>query len=332
MNQAKKLTVLLLALLLCIPVLSGCGATEKSSSIVCSSALVCDWVLNVLGEDAGSYDVVVLGARGSDIHSYEPTVRDIARIARATLFVRIGGESEDWAGEVLKSADNPHLTELALCETLGDALCSDQDKQEQHEGHEQQHEPIADVHSSHEGHEHHLDEHIWFSFEYVVHSIESIAGTLTHIKPEMAELYKNNAASYIGKIRKLEGEYKALAENAECKNIVVCDRFPYLYLCEFMGLGYSAAFDGCSAESEASFSVVSRLAKKIDERQLSYVIKTESSDGAIARAVISATTNKNAKILTLDSMQSLSADDIGQKSYLGMLESNLEVLRVALTK
>ena len=115
MTLTKKLTALPLALLLCIPLLSGCGATtEKSSSIVCSSALVCDWVLSVLGEDAGSYDIHVLGARGSDIHSYEPTVRDIARIAKATLFVRIGGESEDWASEVLNSADNPHLTQLSL--------------------------------------------------------------------------------------------------------------------------------------------------------------------------------------------------------------------------
>ena len=316
--SSAYLLAMLLSLSLC-----GCADTDDRPSIVCSSALVADWTEAVLGEDSESCELYVLGARGSDIHSYEPTVRDIAKIAQCSLLVRIGGESEDWADEVKKSARNTSMLELELTRVI-ELEC------EEHT-HSHDHKDKEILSSDTEAHAH-TDEHIWFSFEHVYKSVEGIKDALTTLKPECAQLYEQNAAVYIDKIRKLEGEYKALAESAECKSIVVCDRFPFLYLCEYMGLEYAAAYEGCSAESEASFSVVSALAKRIDEWQLSYVIKTESSDGAVADAVISATKNKAAKTLTLDSMQSMSADDIGQKSYLGMLESNLEVLRIALTK
>ena len=95
---------------------------------------------------------------------------------------------------------------------------------------------------------------------------------------------------------------------------------------------YSAAFDGCSAESEASFSVVSRLAKVIDETGVGYVLVCESSDGRIADAVISATKDKNAQILTLNSFQSLSDGDIGDADFVSVLRDNLKVLKIALSK
>ena len=82
-----------------------------------------------------------------------------------------------------------------------------------------------------------------------------------------------------------------------------------------------------AAESEANFAVVSRLSRKIDECSAGYVLVCESSDEKIANAVISATKNKNAKILSLDSMQSAVIGDAG---YIEMAERNLEVLKTAL--
>ena len=76
--------------------------------------------------------------------------------------------------------------------------------------------------------------------------------------------------------------------------------------------------------------MVSSLAKEIDQAGLGYVLICEGTDGSLARSVINATKNKNARILTLDSMQSLSEDDIGKRDYASQLLYNLEVLKTAL--
>lgn len=54
-------------------------------------------------------------------------------------------------------------------------------------------------------------------------------------------------------------------------------------------LNYYAAFPGCSAEIEASFSTVTFLASKIDELNLSYVIVVDLSDKKMAKTIINCT-------------------------------------------
>ena len=95
---------------------------------------------------------------------------------------------------------------------------------------------------------------------------------------------------------------------------------------------YYAAFPGCSAESEASFATVSFLAGKVDELSLPVVLTIDGSDQKIAQTIIENTTAKNAKILMLDSMQSVTDQQIEQGvNYLSIMENNLSVLKEALS-
>ena len=55
------------------------------------------------------------------------------------------------------------------------------------------------------------------------------------------------------------------------------------------------------------------------------------SDQKITKAIIENTKDKNQKILTLDSMQSATSDDVkAGMTYLSVMEDNLEVLKEAL--
>ena len=88
---------------------------------------------------------------------------------------------------------------------------------------------------------------------------------------------------------------------------------------------------GCSAESEASFETIIFLAGKVDALGLRAVITLKGSDGEIAKTVVSTSSAKNADILTLDSMQTTTAKDTDSgATYLAIMESNLEVLKLAL--
>ena len=97
------------------------------------------------------------------------------------------------------------------------------------------------------------------------------------------------------------------------------------------GLNYYAAFVGCSAETEASFETITFLAQKVDELDLKYVMTIEKSDQKIANTIIQNTKDKNQQILTLDSMQSTTSDDIANgTTYLSVMQNNLTVLKQAL--
>ena len=115
------------------------------------------------------------------------------------------------------------------------------------------------------------------------------------------------------------------------KTLLFGDRFPFRYLADDYGLTYYAAFSGCSAESEASFSTIVFLARKVDELGLPAVLTIEHPRTRIAETVVENTEAKNQKILSLDSMQGTTAADLqAGTTYLSVMESNLEVLKEAL--
>ena len=144
-------------------------------------------------------------------------------------------------------------------------------------------------------------------------------------------MYASNAASYIKRLKEVDGQYSDAVKNAGNKTLVFADRFPFRYLVQDYGLDYFAAFSGCSAETEASFQTVRFLVNKVDGLDLNDVFVLESSDKKIARTVIDNSARKNRNIITLDSMQSISQKDVEEgKKYLDIMESNLVQLKKGL--
>ena len=109
------------------------------------------------------------------------------------------------------------------------------------------------------------------------------------------------------------------------------DRFPFRYRAEDYGLNYYAAFSGCASETEASFETIIFLTQKVNELNLSVILQLESSDGSIPSTIRSNSAARNQEILTMNSLQALTAQDAANGAdYLSMMESNLEVLKLAL--
>ena len=139
------------------------------------------------------------------------------------------------------------------------------------------------------------------------------------------------AAAYIEKLSALDGEYQAAVDAATYKTVLFGDRFPFRYLVDDYGLSYYAAFVGCSAETEASFETVSFLAKKVDESKLPCVLTIEGAQHKISETIVQNTAEKNQKVLTMDSMQSTTSNDVASgTTYLSVMEKNLSVLKEAL--
>ena len=273
---------------------------------------------------------------GVDLHSYQPTVKDILKISDCDMFIYVGGESDEWVEDALKEATNKDMVVINLLEVLGDSVKEEemvegmQESEHEHEdGDEHDHE-YEDEHD-HEECEIEYDEHVWLSLRNAATLTEYISEELQKIDSKNAEEYKKNSDEYIAEINELDKQYKDVVSNGSLNTLLFGDRFPFRYLTDDYGLTYYAAFVGCSAETEASFETITFLSQKVDELSLHTVLTIEGADHRIAETIVQNTESKNQKILTMDSLQSLTSNDVNAGvTYLSVMEENLSVLKEAL--
>ena len=325
---------------------SGSSVTESSSvaesnseetkklSIVTTIFPAYDWVKQIVGDNK-NVEISFLIDKGVDLHSYQASAADIAKITDSDLFVYVGGESDGWAEDIIK--ENPNLKYINMVDSIGEAALAEelvegmQDEEEHdHEGEEHAHEEGEHAHEEgeHEDGEEEIDEHVWLSIKNAETIVSAIEAKLAEIDPDNKAEYEKNANDYLAKLDELDKEYKDTLSSIQNKTIIVGDRFPFRYLVNEYGINYYAAFKGCDAGSEASFETVKFLANKMDELNMSDIFIIDGSKGDLAKTIVDNTKDKNAKVLVLDSMQSTKSSD--NASYLDIMKKNLEVLKEVL--
>ncbi|MBR6985196.1 MAG: zinc ABC transporter substrate-binding protein, partial [Ruminococcus sp.] len=138
--------------------------------------------------------------------------------------------------------------------------------------------------------------------------------------------YKANLDSYVAKLDELDNSFKTLVDASSVKTLIFGDRFPFRYFVDDYGLDYYAAFIGCSAETEASFDTIIFLSDKVKELDCKTIFTLENSGKDIANTIIS-TSGKSVDIAELNSLQSVSDEDIANgASYLSIMQKNYDVL------
>ena len=351
----KKLfsCVLVFVLTLSLLSVSGTASAEEAAAapkkrIVTTIFPIYDWVMNVLGEQAENAEVSMLLDNGVDLHSYQPTATDIAKISTCDLFIYVGGESDKWVDNALDQATNKDMLVINLLDVLGDQVKEEelvegmQEEAHDHdeEEHAEDHDHDEEEHDHEEGEEHHheheegeveYDEHVWLSLKNAGVLCESICESLCEADKENADRFKANCSAYVEQLKALDADFQAAVEESSVDTLVFGDRFPFRYLVDDYGLNYYAAFVGCSAESEASFETVIFLAGKLDELGLKSILQIETADGSLASTIRDATKTKDQQILTLNSLQSVTAAQSAEGvTYLDAMKENLNVLREAL--
>ncbi|MCR4688789.1 MAG: zinc ABC transporter substrate-binding protein [Saccharofermentans sp.] len=300
-----------------------------------------DWVVNVLGENPANAEVTMLLDNGVDLHSYQPSVDDIVKISDCDLFIYVGGESDGWVDEALEGATNEDMVVINLMDVLSDAVVEEEEvegmehhhhDEEEGEEHDHEHEEGEEDHDhDHEHEEPEMDEHVWLSLDNAGIVVNEISDAMQQIDPDNADTYKSNAEAYVAKLDELDAQYQDAVANAATNTLVFGDRFPFRYMTDDYNLEYFAAFSGCSAETEASFDTITFLASKIDELSLNAIVTIEGENKSIAESIVENTATQDQQILTLDSMQATTSDDVANgATYLSIMQSNLEVLKTAL--
>ncbi|MGN1134938.1 MAG: metal ABC transporter substrate-binding protein [Oscillospiraceae bacterium] len=297
------------------------GKTKNDKlSIVCTIFPEYDWVRE-LTDGNDNTEITMLLDNGVDLHSFQPTADDIIRISACDMFIYVGGESDEWAKDVLAEAVNKDMIVIDLLNVLGNSVKEEEVK----EGMESK-----DDHD-HEEEESEYDEHVWLSLRNADIVCKYISEKLGEADPENKSLYDSNYASYSDKLNDLDKQYSDTVSAGTKKTLLFGDRFPFRYLTDDYGLDYYAAFIGCSAETEASFETIAFLSAKTDELGLDCIMTIEGQNHRIAETIAQNTSSGSKKILALDSMQGTTTKDADNgTTYLSVMESNLAVLKEAL--
>ena len=318
---------------------------NKKFSVVCTIFPEYDWIRQLVGDKKDNYEITYLLDKGVDLHSYQPTAEDIAKIANCDLFVYVGGESDGWVNDALKESKNDKMQVVNLLETLGKNVkpeevvegMQEEDEHDHDHDHDDKDHDDKDHDHDDKDHDHdheeetEYDEHVWLSLRNATALVNTLAEKLQTIDPENKDYYATTAADYTAKLGDLDSRYLATIKKAKVKTVLFGDRFPFRYLVDDYGLKYYAAFVCCSAETEASFETVAFLAKKTDDLKLKSVLVIENSDQKIAKKIVETTKDKSQNIVVLNSMQSITNEDIANgATYLSIMESNLKALASAL--
>ncbi len=310
----KRLTAVLLSLLLSLCCFTGCSDIEKADDdrikIVATMFPQYDFCREICGDTA---DIKLLLPPGVESHSYDPTPADIYDIVNCDIFIYTGPEMESWVQTILEGVgENVEVIDLSQCVEV---VCSE----DEHDEH--------DEHGNH-GHEHHhhhdYDPHIWTSPYNAFLMTKYIYEHLSVISPQYSKMYKENCDNYCAKLMRLDEQLFDIAKNAKRDTLVFGGRFAFGYLTDRYSFHWQAAYDSCSHEAEPSVAKVAELIDYVRENEIPVVYYEELTDPTVARTIAS---ESGAKLLLLHSCHNLSKDDLDSgMTYISIMENNIKNL------
>ena len=199
MNKLLKYTFMLL----CCFLLMGCLPLDKETdkkSIVCTTYAQYNWLQEIIGENNSTFELTLLIKDGADLHSYQPTIQDLAKVSSADLFVYVGGESEQWVSDALKEAKNKNMLVVDMMDVLKERI-----KEEEHvEGMKEDHDENED--------ESEYDEHVWLSLINAHEVVRSLSNEVQKLDDVHKKTYEENTIRYLNDIDDLNHQYEQVVE------------------------------------------------------------------------------------------------------------------------
>ncbi len=306
----RRIVCLALIFLLVCTLVSGCAPSKRIEkdkiSIVCTIFPAYDWVREIIKGYEDTFEVSLLS--NGDVHSYQPSAADIAKIHSCDLFVTVGGISDIWA-ENLQGSENIPVMRLMDAIDESELLFADG----HHIGGEHEHESSE------------YDEHIWLSLRLAERLVGALGEKVADLDRENAVKYRTNVDFYCEKLRALDRKFEKAAESSADKTVVVADRFPFVYFAEDYGLRCETAFSGCSSDTEASFETVVKLSECVEKLNKDAIIVLENSNQSIAESVLALLSGRTIDVFVMNSCQSLGRD-FEKYSYIKIMEDNLNAL------
>lgn len=287
---------------------------EEKLNIVATTFSTYDFSKKIVEDKA---KVEFLLGPGVDSHSYEPSAADLVKIQEADVFIYIGGEMEVWVDKILDSG----VLDLNKTKLIKVSECVETIEEQEIDGAEENEEEEEEEKGA-------FDEHIWTSPSNAIKMVSYLAEEFGKIDESNKDFYIENAQKYNVEIERIRKEIQKIVDNKVRDRLVFGDKMPMQYFLNEYGLTCSAAFDGCSTETEPSAKTIAYLVKRVKEENIPVVFYIELSTGKTAKAIAAET---GAEALQIQTLHNISKEDFQEgESYITLMERNLNVLKKAL--
>ncbi|MGG3914907.1 metal ABC transporter substrate-binding protein [Rossellomorea vietnamensis] len=300
-------------LLLLIFVLSACGAEssedEKKKDVLEIYTTV--YPLEDFTKKIGGDYVVVesIYPPGADEHTFEPSQKDMMKMADGDVFFYVGMGLEGFVENSKSLLENEDVTVVPASKGI-----------------EVPHEEEADEHAHEDGHHHDVNPHIWLDPVYSKEMAKNIADTLSKEMPEHKDEFQANLKTLSSDLDDLDAEFKTMADNAPKKTFYV-SHAAYSYWEERYGL-QQEAIAGLNTANEPSQQELKKIIEKGKKDNVQYILFEQNVSSRLTEVVQN---ELGAKSLTLHNLSVLTADDRKKdEDYFSLMKSNIETLKKAL--
>lgn len=262
--------------------------------ILTTFTVLADMTRNVAGDRA---DVDSITKPGAEIHGYEPTPQDMARLKKADLVLDNGMNLEKWAEKLYTVVpDVPHAT---LTEGITPVPIA--------EG------PYVDK----------PNPHAWMSPNNALTYVDNIAKALGQIDPENNAYYAHNAAEYKKQIKKVDQQLReGLSKLPESNRYLVSCEGAFSYLIRDYGLKELYLWP-INADAQGTPQQVRHVVEVVKKDEIPAVFCESTVSSKAQEQVAKEAGSRFAGTFYVDS---LSADDGPTPTYLKLLEYNAQTL------
>ncbi|RLA73368.1 MAG: zinc ABC transporter substrate-binding protein [Epsilonproteobacteria bacterium] len=304
MKKALLLVLFLLGLVAFIAIQTPSKSSSESNKplIVVSTFALYDVLIHLAREHA---DVVMLVPFGVDVHTYEPTPQDMARLENSDLFVYSGAGLEPWTAtfaHIPNKVDMSHYVDLLIF--------NENDDHEEHAHH-------------HKG----ADPHYWLDIQNMIKVTDKLEVLLSDIlDPQLSDTIHLNAESYRKGLSVLDQLFQKRLANCARDTIVVSHN-AFGYLGKRYGF-HIEALTGLSPDAIPSAKAMAQISDLVQARNLNTVFYESFVSDRLIRSIAKET---GASVDVLQPLANITAEEAREfQDYKLLMNINLQKLRYAL--
>ncbi|PBB04717.1 metal ABC transporter substrate-binding protein [Salimicrobium humidisoli] len=307
--------------LLAVVVLSACDSGEngekgnKEAEVdIYTTVYPLQFVTENIAGDALKVESIL--PAGADAHTYEPTTREMIRMAEGEAFIYTKDDFEAYAETIADTLEAEDVRTVAAAEGM-EGLKKN--------GHEEKEG------GDHAGHSHSAsgeDPHIWLDPEIMAEVAEQVEKELAAIYPEREDTFRENTDRLKERLHKLDERLAATIKEADTQEVIV-SHAAYGYWEDAYGLK-QISVAGLSSTNEPSQKELEHVIETAEEHGLNYVLFEKNVSMKAADIVQE---EIGAEALYLHNLATRTEEEAENgKDYFDIMEENREVLEQALNR
>ncbi len=310
----KKFILFPVILLVFSILMTACGDTKEPSKKSKNQLTIYTTVfpLQYFTERIGGNFVSVhtIYPPGADEHTFEPSQKDMIKLADSDLFFYIGLGLEGFVENAKETLKNENVSLIPAAENL---ILDPDEEHGDHEVHED------DGHGD-------FNPHVWLDPIYSKEMAAVIRDSLVEKMPENKETFDQNYQQLANELDQLNSEFETTIQNAKHKNILVTHA-AFSYWEQRYGIE-EVSISGLSTTNEPTQRDLEKIISLADKQGLRYILFEQNVQSKLAEIVQK---EIGARALPVHNLGILTKENIEDKeTYFSLMEQNLESLKIAL--